>query len=466
MYRLLFRSLSLLVSLLVVGVALSAAEIIDGWESIEPGNGALRVSISFTPDGQHGWISGICNISHTASGGRSWVNQWKQGGADAYWFNNIVAISPEVAVVTGFPYGGTRPGIVMRTDDSGGSWKPVQVGSGRADAGFGSLVFTPDRKVGFLISNREGLFRTRDSGLTWEPVRLGAACEASWVATRANVAAPDDHTIFVGCSGALARSTDAGESWTLLPCPESRGKMYHAVRFATAKHGWAFFLHDAQAWETTDGGATWARSRIPGLPAFADERQGWALSGLDIVRTTDGGATWGEPVRVGGAQTRPANILCTQTHVWVVGGDEGTGIAFLARRLLPGVQDDAPPPGVLPITFSLPERGYATIQVVSASHEVVANVVAGRPFPAGANTVWWDLATLDEFWPPFTASKTKCARWQPAAAFPAGCVNGWERQPKAGTSSPGPMPTVMAASSLRRCSWERWPPAVPCGACA
>ena len=86
MYRLLFRSLSLLAPLLVTGVALSAAEIIDGWESIEPGSGALRVSISFTPDGQHGWTSGICNISHTASGGRSWMNQWKKAGADAYWF--------------------------------------------------------------------------------------------------------------------------------------------------------------------------------------------------------------------------------------------------------------------------------------------------------------------------------------------------------------------------------------------
>ncbi len=407
-YRHLRHSLALIVLTTLAGFGLGAAELVDGWESVEPGGGALRVSISFTPDGQHGWTSGIRNLSHTANGGKTWTNQWSKGGADAYWFNNVVAISAEVAVVTGFAYGDNRPGIVLRTADGGATWQPIKVGSGRADAGFGSLAFTPDRTVGFLISNREGLFRTRDRGLTWEPVSLGAACEASWVATRGNIAVVDDRTVFVGCSGALARSTDAGATWSLLPFPAAKGKMFHAVRFASAQRGWVFFHGDPKAWETTDGGATWTPSAIPGLPAFADARQGWAISGFGVVHTTDGGATWGEPVRVGGAQTQPANVLCTKTHLWVVGGQEGTGTAFLARRLLPGVKDDAPPAGVIPIIFKMPAPGFATIQVVNDAGDVVENVVAGRQFPAGRNTVWWDLATLDDFWPPFTRSN----QWQ------------------------------------------------------
>jgi photosystem II stability/assembly factor-like uncharacterized protein len=392
----------------IVNIAAFPAELIGGWESVEPGGNSLRVSISFTADGQYGWTSGIRSISRTANGGKSWVSQWNKGGNDAYWFNNIVAISDQEAVVTGFPYGTQQPGIVMRTTDGGSTWKPVKVGSVTTGMGYSSLVFTPDRKVGFLISNREGLFRTRDAGVTWEKVRQVAGCEPCWVATRCNISAPDNNTIFVGCSGAMACSTDGGETWSMLPFPESKGKMYSSVNFANPQRGWVFLHGEPKPWETSDGGKTWIASNVPGMTAFIDINTGWAINGLDIVSTKDGGKTWGDPVRVGGTQTRPVSIICTKTHIWVVGGQEGTGDAFLARKLLPGIKENAPAAGVIQIKFNMPQAGYATIQIINDKDEVVENVATGRQFPAGENIVWWDMSTLDDFWQPFTRSN----QWQ------------------------------------------------------
>ena len=59
------------------------------------------------------------------------------------------------------------------------------------------------------------------------------------------------------------------------------------------------------------------------------------------------------------------------------------------------------PDGVIPITFKMPAKGKATIRLVNRKGEIVKNLVNGVAFEAGKQTVWWDLATIDDFWPPF-----------------------------------------------------------------
>jgi len=59
------------------------------------------------------------------------------------------------------------------------------------------------------------------------------------------------------------------------------------------------------------------------------------------------------------------------------------------------------PEGVIPITFKLPEAGLATIQILNEKGEVVRNLVSGQRFPAGRNSAWWDLSTIEDYWPPY-----------------------------------------------------------------
>jgi len=75
----------------------------------------------------------------------------------------------------------------------------------------------------------------------------------------------------------------------------------------------------------------------------------------------------------------------------------------LGNRPCPGrlARETGIPQGVIPLTFTMPWPGRATIQILSEAGEVVENLFAGAPFPAGTNTVWWDLSTLDDYWPPY-----------------------------------------------------------------
>lgn len=57
--------------------------------------------------------------------------------------------------------------------------------------------------------------------------------------------------------------------------------------------------------------------------------------------------------------------------------------------------------GVVPITFSLPQPGKVSIQILNEQDEVVEHLLTGHDFPAGENTAWWDLRTLHDYWPPF-----------------------------------------------------------------
>ena len=62
---------------------------------------------------------------------------------------------------------------------------------------------------------------------------------------------------------------------------------------------------------------------------------------------------------------------------------------------------DALPEGVVPIAFTMPQAGKATIQILGDKGQVVENLVTGEPFAAGEHTAWWDLRTLEDYWPPY-----------------------------------------------------------------
>lgn len=379
-----------------------AAELGDGWESRDPAVRTLLCDVSFA-DERNGWACGIRTIIHTSNGGRTWRKQW--AGKEGYWINSVAALSPDVAVACGFRYGHDGPGIVLRTADAGKTWNPIAVDANK-DAAYCSMVFRPDRTTGYLISNRSGLHRTTDAGLTWQHVQVPSYPGRCWVATHKVIAIPDADTIIVGGERAINRSTDGGKTWSVLPLPAGTKNPHDQImylRFATPDRGWINMLGGASL-QTTDGGQTWERSTAPGEPFFISAREGWALNGYNVAHSADGGLTWDAPVRIGGGQARLVALTASAKRVHVVGGGEGTGTPFIADRLRPGITEEKEPDGVIPITFNLPEAGYATIQILNDRDEVVENVVAGQPFPAGENTVYWNLSTLADYWPPFAST--------------------------------------------------------------
>ena len=93
----------------------------------------------------------------------------------------------------------------------------------------------------------------------------------------------------VPCSGgqcpAIVRTTDGGSTWSSINAPKTTievpggltGKGISGLRFANGSNGWAF---GPELWATHDGGTTWSRVTIAGLPATA------AVAALETARGT------------------------------------------------------------------------------------------------------------------------------------------------------------------------------------
>lgn len=96
----------------------------------------------------------------------------------------------------------------------------------------------------------------------------------------------------------------------------------------------------------------------------------------------------------GGEGADPRSITIAELAVF-----EDLGKRPVPERL---AKEKKTPDGVVPISFTMPWPGKATIQILSEQGEVMENLVAGAEFPAGKNTVWWDLSTLYDYWPPYS----------------------------------------------------------------
>ncbi len=365
------------------------------WQSHDkPGLGLLS-SASFADDNT-GWAVGINSISRTINGGRTWAQQWSR--PDAYWFNSVVAVSPQIAMTTGFLYGKQGAGIVLRTEDGGANWRPVKVGS--PDASYHSLVFRRDKKIGYLVSTADGLMKTTDGGLTWSVVDTPQKPGRSFIAARGNVALPDDQTVYVGSDNTmLLHSGDDGATWDTIELPKEAASphlQFLWVRFADVNRGWVNpFGNDV--WETRDGGKNWQKSALKDVPFFQNSTEGWAVGAKDVSRTTDGGQTWTEKADIDLPQDASLiSLAFTSKRLYAIGGQEGAGVSVLSERLLPGVvdtrADSAHAP--IPVRFSLSEPGVVTLVIDDRDGRRVRNLVSETPFPAGQNVVYWD--GLDE----------------------------------------------------------------------
>lgn len=146
----------------------------------------------------------------------------------------------------------------------------------------------------------------------------------------------------------------------------------------------------AEGWETVGKLA----SRKPWRPPrfweawcdFGREVETRALRFLAVAGTT-------KELAAGGEGADPAVVSIGEIAVF-----EGLGDRPAPERL---VKPSTVPQGIIPITFELPQGGLASIRILDDKGNVIENLVNGEVFPKGKNTVWWDLRTLEDYWPPY-----------------------------------------------------------------
>ena len=267
-----------------------------GWSSQTSGvttalNSVKAVSQSLV------WAAGNGGVVlRTTNGGTSWtsVGGGAIGTQDLY---AIDAISATTAFVTGAPSTTT---YMFRTTNSGTSWDTVFVQAG----GFLDAIKMYDANTGFALGDPVGgrwvIMRTSNGGTTWvrdtlAPAQVGTEGGSNNGMTTLGTT----HIWFCSNSSPpkIYRSTDAGATWASSTLPGT-ATFTAGISFITTQYG-VSGGNNGNAARSTDGGATWAAVTVGGTGAiYSNAAAGtinfWATRGNTVQKSADRGATWSE----------------------------------------------------------------------------------------------------------------------------------------------------------------------------
>ena len=250
-----------------------------------------------------------------------------------------------------------------RSVDNGATWKKftlsLPIGNGVTN------IAAKDSSVAVIGSNAGILYRTTNGGASWDSV-FSYDPNLAWMDAVKCVGTTRDTMIAFGDADndgvMVARSTDAGATWTRLtnlPATDSITVAQSWIGYYT--YGQCMATYGSNIWislywgsnvnprmlVSTDGGDSWSVhvNILPGGPSydtrlhsinFLNENVGWGVCrGLSssstewAVKTTDGGKTWSDTISVD--PSRPHNDATPRTVIPIPGTNTvfagGYGIA-------------------------------------------------------------------------------------------------------------------------------------------
>ncbi len=197
---------------------------------------------------------------------------------------------------TGYVVG--QDGVILRSFDVGESWSAL---SFPTSAGLNAVHFLNGHE-GWVASD-SGLYHTLDAGDSW--TLESSLARDGWY----DIEFSDANTGFVsGEDGKIARTSDRGQTWTILSTPLVR--KLASLSFPSAQVGYATGVgYNWQFLKTTDGGLNWVMDtirpigNIGSLEAvfFTSETRGfiggWYIA--TFVGTDDGGVSWSDLATAG-----------------------------------------------------------------------------------------------------------------------------------------------------------------------
>jgi photosystem II stability/assembly factor-like uncharacterized protein len=253
--------------------------------------------------------------------GKTWINT---GLKDAQQIGGL-AIDPTnenrvFAAVLGHPYGPNMERGVYRTTNGGKTWERVLY----KDENTGAIQVTIDPKNPNIVyadlwaarqgpwengawqGPESGMYKSIDGGTTWKKLTKGLPTYEQGLGRIGFCIAPSDPnrlyaTVDSPEGGGVFKSTDAGESWSLVsqdPRIWGRGSDFAEVKVHPTNPD-IVFSADVDTWKSEDAGRTWVAFR--GAPGGDDYHRLWINpNNPDIMLLA---ADQGAIITVNGGQT-------------------------------------------------------------------------------------------------------------------------------------------------------------------
>ena len=217
-------------------------------------------------------------VYKSTDGGQSWVHT--PGST------NIVAMSLEADPTNpGIVFMGALGGTLRRTTNGGVTWSLVFSGT----SPIGSIQVDPADGTRVYMATLAGAWRSLDGGTTWSRMSSLTAPNVWGI----DVSAMPGVLYAATDADGIWKSLDYGDTWQSVSPPLTA----YNVAADPANSNNVYAATRTAVWASTDAGATWHESGLPGRGAFSITADGGAVyagtaNGAGVSR--DGGTTWSD----------------------------------------------------------------------------------------------------------------------------------------------------------------------------
>lgn len=268
-------------------------------------------------------------LLQSSDGGATWAASATVPAGAVY---NVWAGPEQSLWISGaFTEQGVGVSRLLRSVDGGKTWEAVFKGPVL------SVQFI-SRSQGWLHTGAQ-VYRSADLGQTWQAAGALASQNMQMLDATRGVAG---YARYAGSSNpavpCLQTTEDGGASWS--PCAVPQVASGSGLLGVAAAAGSFWLFNSDGLHRSNDFGKTWTRVALPGPAllgqrlnalAFADARQGWAVSALGgIWATADGGQTWALQPSGTSADLRRLSVVDSRA-IWAFGARTVLGTATGGR---------------------------------------------------------------------------------------------------------------------------------------